>query len=75
MSFDSPNRLPAAPASEHDLMLTTEEAAEILGVSPRALELWRQKKSQPLPYVRVGNLVRYRHKDLMAYIEARVVEP
>ena len=51
--------------------LTTEEAADILGVKPRLLSKWRNEKrpeDQP-PFTKVGNLVRYYQHHLEAWIE------
>ena len=39
-------------------LLTTEQAADYLGVKPRTLESWRLK-GIGLPFVKVGRLVRY----------------
>ncbi len=56
-------------------LLTPAEAAKILGVQPQTLALWRCARSSPLPWVRVGRLVRYRRGDVQAYIAARRVVP
>ena len=63
-------------ALENDSLLTQEQAAEILGVSPGTLEVWRSAKRYPgLIYVKVGRLVRYRRSDLLAWLESRTVSP
>ncbi|WP_430232290.1 helix-turn-helix domain-containing protein [Nitrosomonas communis] len=49
-------------------LLTRQEAADYLGVSPATLSKWACEKTQALPYVKVGRLVRYRIEDLEAYI-------
>jgi excisionase family DNA binding protein len=49
-------------------LLTRQEAADYLKVSPATLAKWACEKTQSLPYVKVGRLVRYRIKDLEAYI-------
>lgn len=54
-------------------LLDTRAAAEVLGVTPRTLEVWRCTKRQPLPYVKVGRLVKYRRSDLDAFIARQVV--
>ena len=51
-------------------LLTTKQAAQILGVSTAFLErdCWAGAR---VPFVKVGSrAVRYRHSDLLAYIEA-----
>lgn len=55
-------------------LLTTEQAANYLGLTRRALEAMRWRKIGPA-FVKLGRLVRYRIADLDNYIEARVQEP
>lgn len=53
------------------ILLTQEEAAEILGVSKKWLERdrWAERR---IPYVKIGRGVRYRAADIAAYIEANL---
>ncbi len=54
----------------HDLLLTTKQAAQILGVSIAFLERDRWAGAR-VPFVKIGSrAVRYRHSDLLAYIES-----
>ncbi len=56
-------------------LLTTKQAAHYLGLtSPKTLEVWRCTKRYPLPYVKVGGLVRYRLTDLDTFIADRTVK-
>jgi predicted DNA-binding transcriptional regulator AlpA len=60
-------------------LLTDDEAAAYLGVSASFLRKTRmtgarQDKAPPPPFVRIGRLVRYRPKDLDAWLESRLVE-
>jgi len=48
-------------------------AAEILGVSPGTLSVWRSTGRYNLPFVKIGRKVRYRRADLLAWLERRVV--
>jgi hypothetical protein len=50
-----------------------EFASEFLGVARGTLQVWRSTKRYPLPYVKVGRLVRYRLRDLQAFLQARTV--
>lgn len=64
--------------SEHDTLIDTKAAAEILGVSRFTLELWRRKKPNPLhpPFVRVGpKAVRYSRAALVQWAESRQCQP
>ena len=55
-------------------LLTTEEAADLLGVSKAFLERDRWAGAR-IPFIRIGTrAVRYRHSDLDAYIESKVTE-
>lgn len=49
-------------------LLTPEVVAEWLGVTPHTLAVWRCSKRYPLAYVKVGSNVRYRAKDVEAFI-------
>jgi len=54
-------------------LLTNKEAAAVLDVAPGTLPIWRCKRRYNLPFVRVGRNVRYREKDLLAWLESRKV--
>ncbi|MBN8501533.1 MAG: helix-turn-helix domain-containing protein [Sphingomonadales bacterium] len=58
-------------------LLSVEQAAAHIGVSPWTLRKWRTKGKGPC-FVRLGcalGAVRYRRQDLDAYLEASVVDP
>ena len=50
--------------------LRPREAAEILGLSPRALDRWRSRGLGPA-YYKFGSAVRYRLSDLNAWAGTR----
>lgn len=54
-----------------NMLLKPEQAAQVLGVSTNTLACWRSTKRYPLPWIRVGNRVRYRQADLEGFIAAR----
>ncbi len=56
-----------------DSLLNRKEAAEFLGVVPHTLEVWATTKRYPLPYVRIGRLVKYRYSDLLAFVERNTI--
>ena len=61
-----------ANTSDPNRMLTTAEAADLLGLQPCTLAAWREDGSQPdLAFSKFGKAVRYRYGDLIAFIEAR----
>jgi predicted DNA-binding transcriptional regulator AlpA len=54
-------------------LLTSEEAARMLGCRECTLALWRHRKTGPA-YVRVGGrLIRYRRRDVLRWICSRRV--
>ena len=48
-------------------------AAEVIGCAPRTLANWRSQRRGPR-FIRVGRLIRYRIEDLLAYLNAGIVE-
>jgi predicted site-specific integrase-resolvase len=57
-------------ALETDRLIDEREAADILGVKPQTLSLWRLRGQGPAFY-KVGRRVRYRTPELAAYLESR----
>lgn len=55
-------------------LLTPQDVAARLGVSTTTLSTWRCTKRYPLPYVKVGRLVRYRLADVEGFELARLKE-
>jgi excisionase family DNA binding protein len=60
-------------AEQCPLLMTRCEAASLLGVRPQTLAAWASTKRYPLPYVKVGRLVRYRRDDLLAFLSSRTI--
>ena len=56
-------------------LLTTDEAAALVGAKPQTLSIWRCTARHDLPFVRVGRLVRYREKDVLDWLERHTVRP
>jgi excisionase family DNA binding protein len=51
-------------------MLSTTDAAELLGLQPATLATWREDGSQAdLPFYKFGKIVRYRYSEVVAFIE------
>lgn len=55
-------------------LLTTEEAANYLAVTPSILVNWRCTKRVKVPFVRIGHAVRYRRNDLDKFLESQLEE-
>jgi len=54
--------------------LSTERAAELLGVAPATLLKWRSRRRGP-PFVRLGRRVVYNEAALRAWADAHAVTP
>lgn len=54
-------------------LLNREEAAAYLDVKPQTLACWACTKRYGLRYIRVGRNIRYRKRDLDAFLDARTV--
>ena len=52
-------------------LLDPKAAAEILGVTPETLAVWRSTRRYALRYTRIGRKIFYRPQDLEAFIEIR----
>lgn len=61
--------------SNDDRLLTREDVADLLTVSVGTLEVWASTKRYALPYHKVGRNVRYWESDVMAFVNARKVQP
>lgn len=59
---------PPGLASKAGQLLTIEQVAEFLGVSPKTV---RRLMRRGLPSVRFGRLVRFEQRDLLRWVEAR----
>ena len=55
-----------------DELLNSEQAAQILGIKPQSLAVWRLH-GENLPFVKVGRLVRYRRSDIEKWLKAQTV--
>ncbi len=65
----------AIEGNEKDILLNEKETAEFLGVSRRTLQGWRLAGTGP-KFVKVSSRsIRYRRRDLLAWVEGRTVEP
>lgn len=55
-------------------LLSTEDVAEVIGRPPRTLRQWRYLGIGP-KYLKVGATVRYRARDVEAWLRAQEQEP
>jgi excisionase family DNA binding protein len=59
--------MPAETRAARSRLLTIEQAAEQLGVSPRMIR--RLTGNRRLPFVKVGRLVRFRESDIAEFVD------
>lgn len=52
-----------------DNLLTPLQLAEILGVSPGTLAVWRSNGTCQIPYIKVGRCVRYKRSVIERFLE------
>ena len=53
--------------------VTPAFAAEYLGVNVRTLSNWRSTKRYHLPYIKIGQVIRYRMVDLDDFLAKRTI--
>jgi len=49
--------------------LTPDEAADLIGVKPGTLAVWRATKRYSLPYLKIGTRVYYARRDVEAFLD------
>ncbi|MBR1335335.1 helix-turn-helix domain-containing protein [Bradyrhizobium ottawaense] len=62
----------AQSSIDADALIAEVQAADFLRISIRTLQAWRCRGAGPA-FVRVGRAIRYRRRDLLAWIEANTV--
>jgi hypothetical protein len=60
--------------SDPDALLAEVHAAKLLNLSTRTLQAWRLADRGPA-FVRAGRAIRYRRRDLLAWIDTNTVAP
>ena len=63
-----------AELTNSDHLLTPHDVAKVLGITTKTLRIWRYTKRYYLPYMKVGQLIRYRPEDVTGFIEAHMHE-
>jgi len=67
---------PAPAPRTPTVWLSRKAAAKYLGIEPQTLAQWASSGRYALRYFKVGSkAVRYRQRDLDAFIESRAFEP
>ncbi|MGH8596261.1 MAG: helix-turn-helix domain-containing protein [Gammaproteobacteria bacterium] len=56
-------------------LVDSQRAAEILGIKPQTLAVWRSNHRYGIPFHKVGSKVRYKVADLQRWLDSRRVTP
>jgi predicted DNA-binding transcriptional regulator AlpA len=67
-----PDAKPLADQLHISRPLTEGEAAELIGVKPQTMAVWRSKGTGP-PYLKTGRSIRYRPEDIKEYLQQHLV--
>ena len=54
-------------------LLSTKEAAALLGVKVQTLAVWRCKKRHSLKYIKAKGYLRYRRRDIEQFLNEHIV--
>ncbi len=57
--------------TQPNVLLTPDDTANLMQVSTGTLQVWRSTGRHGLPFVKVGNCVRYRLSDIEAWLADR----
>lgn len=64
------------PKLHDETLLTTEQVAELTGISKTTFESWRCRRNGGPVYRKLGpQLIRYRWADLRAWIDGGLINP
>ena len=55
-------------------LLNSKQVAKMLGISYRTLAVWRSTQRYDLAYIKIGERVRYRAKDVVDFIDSMEVK-
>jgi len=64
---------PTPPTLNLKQLVHPKQVAEMLGISPGTLQVWRSTGRYNLPFVKCGGRVMYRQEDVLMFIERRTV--
>ena len=56
-------------------LMTDPEVTALIRMAPGTLANWRSTQTHTIPFVRIGARVRYRRRDVEAWIEQHLVVP
>ena len=54
-------------------LISVKEAAHILGIKKKTLDIWRSTQRYFIPYIKIGSSVKYDIKDIETFIQKNKV--
>ncbi len=60
-----------APSRNPNRLLTEKEVEAEYGINHRTLQAWRVRRSDGIPFIHLGRAVRYRVKDVEAWLDSQ----
>lgn len=55
----------------NDKLLNSQQTSDYLGITKDTLAVWRTTKRYPIPYIKVGHLIKYKLSDLERWLDSR----
>lgn len=55
----------------NDKLLNSQQTSDFLGITKDTLAVWRTTKRYPIPYIKVGHLIKYKLSDLERWLDSR----
>lgn len=65
-------QIPETTTTATEPLFPENEAAALINVKTPTLRTWRCNKRHPLPYVKIGRMIRYRKSDIDRFIAQHV---
>jgi len=59
--------------SKMNKLIPAIDTANILGITPETLSVWRSSGRYNLPFVKIGSRVMYRQEDIQSFIDNRTM--
>lgn len=55
-------------------LISVKEAAEMLGIKKKTLDIWRSTQRYFIPYIKIGSSIKYDINDVITFIQKNKVQ-